>query len=322
MMYESPESLVSAGGLRPVAGNADSIYMACASFEGRSLALPACLAADYRAESTVLYVNREFLQGPSADQTNSSLLGLERAFESRSPVVMKAPGSWLDPVEQLRVIRESLQDCAKRHAVRTITLDATTFNREALLVTLGIMRTHFEDARIRIVYASPRAHGTWLSRGYRKVRSVIGFSGIQLAGRRNALVVLSGFEAERTIKIIEEQEPSRVLLGIGDPPTVPDFLERNISEHNLVLSRADVQRFGFPANSIHSCLAALEPMVLELLTEYNVILAPMSTKLSTIAVFSLAQKYPDFQVTYCLPGEYNYADYSVGVSRIFVEDLA
>jgi hypothetical protein len=149
----------------------------------------------------------------------------------------------------------------------------------------------------------------------------VGFSGLQRTGLPTVLVVLSGFEGDRTLKIIEEYEPSQVLLGFGDPPTIPSFLERNLSEQKLVLARSDVKDFHFAANSIRDCALALEALIGPLLGSANVVIAPMSTKLSTLAAFIVAERHREIQLTYCLPGDYNYSDYSTGTSHIFVEDL-
>jgi len=145
----------------------------------------------------------------------------------------------------------------------------------------------------------------------------MGFSGIQDPNRQSVLVVLSGFEPERTLKLIEEHEPARVLLGIGNPPTDQRFLERNKTEQKLVLARQDVQRFDFPADDVIECESVLSNLIKPLIPRFNVVLAPMSTKLSTLSAFLVATRYPELQLTYALPGEYNLNSYSSGAKAIY-----
>jgi hypothetical protein len=134
--------------------------------------------------------------------------------------------------------------------------------------------------------------------------------------------VLSGFEPERTSKLIEEHEPSRVLIGIGDPPTDRKFLERNQADQELILARQDVAEFRFPANDIAECRECLEGIIAPYLSDYNVVIAPMSTKLSSLASFLIAEAHPEIQITYCVPGEYNTPDYSRGADSLFVDFIA
>ena len=47
----------------------------------------------------------------------------------------------------------------------------------------------------------------------------------------------------------------------------------------------------------------------------------MSTKLSTIASYLLAKHYPQIQISYCVPGEYNIESYSDGAKTVFAEEL-
>jgi hypothetical protein len=149
----------------------------------------------------------------------------------------------------------------------------------------------------------------------------MGFSGLQTPGAPTVLIVMSGFETERTIRVIDEHEPSMVFLGIGNPPTDTEFLDRNLKEQELVLARQDVERFEFPANSVAECVGKLGSIVRAKLPTNNIIIAPMSTKLSTMATMLVAETYPAIQLTYCVPGEYNTKSYSEGAQFVFIEDL-
>jgi hypothetical protein len=154
------------------------------------------------------------------------------------------------------------------------------------------------------------------------IRNIMGFAGTQLPALPTVLVILSGFEPERTTRVIEEHEPSKVLLGIGNPPTDKSFLERNVKEQQkLILARQDVERFDFPADSVVACASRLEEIIAKYVGAYNIIIAPMSTKVSTLAAMIVAEHHSDIQLTYCLPGEYNVDSYSKGVKMVLSEEL-
>ncbi len=319
------------GGLSSVTSGApDDIFLVCASFEPRSSVARQYLAKSYRAKRGIIYVNKEFLNS-SQNDTRKNLKRLKSILRPRCDELVVAEGSWLDATQQLASLKKVLLTKELRADKATsITIDVTTFNREALIVAIALLRSHLNSSTIRTVYVSPEDMGDWLSSGFRDIRNVIGFSGIQNPSRPTSLVILSGFEPERTSKIIEIHEPSKVFLGIGNPPTEEKFLPRNVLEQQksalarqdkLTLSRQKTLRFDFPANDIGACHIALEGLVSELVKESNVVLAPMSSKLSTLSAYLVAEHHPEVQITYCLPGQYNTKDYSKGAGHIFISQL-
>lgn len=321
MIYKTVEDLSRSGGIASIdPQRPDDLYIVAATFEPRGTALSRALAVGYRARTSFIYVNRDLDSTSAANIIEAAVQQLRGDLQTRSDSSDIIEGSWADARKQV----ESLAEAFSRVDIdepATITIDITTFNREALIVCLALLRSRFPSARIRALYVSPGSHGPWLSRGFRNVRSIVGFAGVQQPSRPTLLMALSGFEGDRTVKLIEEYEPSRVLLGLGDPPTLPNFLERNISEHKLVLSRTDVEEFRFPANNVAECDAVLERKITSLLDSYNVVISPMSTKLSTVAAFQVASRHSDVQLAYSLPGEYNWSDYSQGTSHVFIEEL-
>lgn len=311
------------GGLRTLRdGLPDDLFLVCSSYEPRALAVVDSFSVEYRARWGLIYVNKEVLEDTKSRDAETNLARLKESLDSHCDSVTQVIGSWRDPLVQMTELRKALfAQATEPPSPTVITLDTTTFNREALLTSVALLRSRFPSSTIRALYTSPVQHGEWLSQGFRCVRNVMSFAGIQQPSLPTVLVVLSGFEPERTIKLIEEHEPSKVLLGIGDPPTNQAFLERNVNEQKLILARQEVERFVFPANGIRQCWDTLEELLKPYWGNFNVVLAPMSTKLSTLAVFLTARRHPDLQVTYCVPGDYNSEDYSRGISGVFVDEL-
>jgi hypothetical protein len=241
----------SSGGIRTIKPtSADDLFLTSASYEPRTSCVAECLSEDYRSKRAIVYVNKEFLVSPDG-RTRAALELRRELLSHHSDFTSVAEGSWWDAKIQLGALSSALssQNLANSEGL-AITFDITTFNREALLVATALLYSRFPHAKIRALYVSPSNMGDWLSRGFRKVRNVMGFSGNQDPNRPNALVILSGFEPERTLKIIEEHEPMRVLLGIGNPPTRPSFLERNVADQRLILARQTVESFEFPTNDV------------------------------------------------------------------------
>ncbi|WP_165233526.1 hypothetical protein [Aquisphaera insulae] len=316
------------GGLTTIVpGQPDDLLLVAYSFEPRSLAVVECLSDSYEANLGVIYNNQEIVSIENGGPPISSYDELRFGIAARCREVRQAQGSLVRPGVQLETFTKIFTRRGfDRESVRSITLDATSFNRETLLMLLGIIEFAFPKARIRVFYVSPVTYGDWLSAGFKQVRNVIGLAGLQIPGRKTLLVLLYGFEHQRALKAIEEYEPAKVLLGFGGTPTEIEFLKRNLEEldkvqKKLVLSQQEVMEFEFRADSIAHCAKQLEEVIRRELDSYNVVMAPMSTKLSTIATYVVARKHPQIQVAYCVPGEYNTQSYSDGTKSVFTEEL-
>lgn len=306
------------GGLSTIHKNTpDDLFIVCASFEQRTTSATECLAEDYRAKRGIIYYNSEFFP---FGKTKENLRIIEGILNQRCKDLSNIEGSLNDAHKQFDVLRKAILECGLGE-IQRVTIDVTSFNREALLVLMALLRNNYPSALIRVLYVSPSAHGDWLSRGFREVRNVIGFPGVQRASRPTVLLALSGFEPDRVKKLIDEHEPRLVLLGLGDPPTRKVFLGRNIEEQKTLLARQDVERFEFPANSINGCYLKLKEVLQKYINSYNIILAPMSTKLSTLGAYLAVEANPDIQLTCCIPGQYNMDGYSVGEDLLFIEEI-
>jgi hypothetical protein len=317
-------SIQQSGPIKPISeSRPDDLFLACASYEPRSTSVVSQLDTNYQTRFGRVYVNKEFTSGSAGLRLNANLGTIKSKLSGSVSEVEVHLGSWLDPILQLEalLLATRIDDSTHDSPVQHITIDVTTFNREALLCAIAIIRENYPLAVVRTLYVSPDKHGDWLSRGYRLVRSIVGFPGVQQPALPTALVVLSGFEPDRTQKIVEEYEPSKLLLGIGDPPTEPSFLTRNLHDQSLMLARQDVEQFKFPANDMLACLSKLQSIVSELKDQYNIVLAPMSTKLSTLGAYLVAECNRDIQIAYCVPGEYNIDDYSSGTGRRYEQTL-
>jgi len=313
----------SKGGLHNITeGRPDDLFLVCASYEDRSVSTVKSLSPQYRCKTGIIYVNEEFLEKSDSCSTKKNLNQLQKLLKQHCESLEVAVGSWLNAPKQLATLKSYLAPKEKLFPIEaTITIDTTTFNRESLLISILMLRKHYIGAKIRTIYVSPQGHGDWLTQGFRIIRNVLGFNGLQESRWRNILCILSGFETERALKIIEEHEPAQVLLGIADPPTDKNFLSRNRDDQKLILSRQDVCEFSFPAGDIKKSKAALESVLNPFLNKNNIVIAPMSTKPSTLAAMLIAEKHPEIQITYCLPGEYNLENYSVGEKKIYIDEL-
>ena len=185
----------SKGGLRNIIdGRPDDLFLVCASYEERSVASVESLSQEYRCKTGVIYVNADFIEKYQGCSTKERLEQLKTILKPHCDCLKVAEGSWLDARKQLDALKLYIAPKGKTLPVgATITIDTTTFNREALLVSGLLLRKHYINAKIRTLYVSPQGHGDWLTQGFRSIRNVLGFGGIQKSRLSNVLCILSGF---------------------------------------------------------------------------------------------------------------------------------
>lgn len=300
----------------------DDLFITSASFEYRSVSGVDALSPGYRAKQGIIYVNRELLADSSENKTRENLDRIEEQLEEHCSTVSIAKGSWLNQEEQLNAMKEVLEGSVKNAANPTsVTLDCTTFNREALMMMLSLLYNRYPMTNTQVSYISPEHHGEWLSRGHNQIRNILGFTGLHKSQKPTVLILLTGFESHRANKIVKEFEPSQLLLGLGDPPTKEEFLKRNSEERKKIERHQDSKTFEFPANDIGGAYEVIDDLITSYSPDNNIVIAPMSTKLSTIGAWRAAREHQDVQVTYSIPGEYNKQGYSQGDDQIYIDNL-
>lgn len=161
--------------------------------------------------------------------------------------------------------------------------------------------------------------GIWLSRGVGHVRSVLGYPGRMAPSKKLHLIILVGFEVERARALIEIMEPSKISLGVGAQ-------DRSFSEHHYTRNKrfqerlqefinrqtrvqTEVDTFTFSCVNPYEARDAVLPQ-LDKHPEFNTVICPMNTKISTIGVGFAALKVPHLQIVYATVVEYNEEGYS------------
>lgn len=294
----------------------NEIFITCGSFEERCLAPLTYLK---KCSSAIIIQNKENNNLNCINNVDK----LHKHFSSICENTEIIESSYVDLKLQnlsLKKIVDICRDKCSKDKIN-ITIDSSTFTRNQLIGLLNYLQIKIKSSRVRIIYISPQKHGRWLTSGFLKVTNIIGFSGIHNPLLPTLLIVLSGFESDRVSKIICEHEPALVLLGVGDPPTNEEFHNRNIKEQQQILENEIVNEFKFPANDIQACKFVLDKQISKYRDDYNIVIAPMSTKLSTIATYLSAKENPQIQITYCYPSKYNFDDYSSGIGEIYLENL-
>lgn len=252
----------------------------------------------------------------------------------------KGEGIALDLDEPLVTARSLLKiiDHVKAAGEGAVFVDVTTFTHEQLLILFRIFSMALVGRRVVFGYTGADRYSTntdmadaWLTKGVSQVRSVLGFPGNLRPSRRLHLLMLVGFEHERAKSVIDAFEPSVLTLGLGElSQSVSNahyesnklFFEdvRRFVDKSASLGSA-VRQFNFSCVDPEQTKAAILAQVANL-SEYNTVICPMNTKLSTLGAALAAAERPEIQLCYARAIEYNEAGYSTPSNQVTMFSMA
>lgn len=306
-----------------VAALHDYVYLCAASYEARAVT-----AAEYLMAIAKPLGSYVFHAVDCCEQINGAVEILSKILPNCELVETRLN----DPTFSARNIVNTVERVCGL-GKRDVLIDITTFTHEQLLVLMRVLLLKkAELGRVCCVYTHSREYSygaegeaKWLSRGCKEIRSVIGFPGMMVPGNSMTLVVLSGFEFERATEVIAEMEPDRLVIGTG----LAQDGEASIHQQSMrkfqrlirdfCSMRSNVSEFEFSSQDVDAAESTIG-VVLQRAESENIVVVPMNTKLSTVALAKVVIKNPAVQICYAQPVFYNIDAYSLAGDRLsFVE---
>ncbi|HVT16837.1 MAG TPA: hypothetical protein VHQ90_11765 [Thermoanaerobaculia bacterium] len=232
-----------------------------------------------------------------------------------------------NPLETGDSLFGGIADLARDSSQR-IVVDISTFTHESLLMLLRVLYITRQCVNVTLLYSKAteysigdRPENKWLSKGVGEIRSVLGFPGRVYPSRALHLIVLVGLEYQRTIDIVGRYEPTEISLGYGrtgDLPSTDDIGHHGFWKVHAIYEGA--REFTFSPLDPIAARRKISDQV-KRTDGYNVIVAPMNTKLSTIAAGLVACENDNVQLCYAKALVYNYHNYSRPGEEVFVVEL-
>ena len=199
----------------------------------------------------------------------------------------------------------------KKEQIKNIVVDISTFTHETLLMlikTLCVHRNFFE--KIILIYNGASEYSDWLSIGCKNVRNVVGYPGFFNPAYKDHMIILTGFEKERATRLVELFEPDVLSIGNGIEPIhnhhldMMNGMKEEFEEWFYKMPTICHTTFEFSCSNIRSTVDILEGLISQAKGE-NIILVPLNTKLSTVAVALVALSDNRVQIVYPIAEAYN-----------------
>lgn len=222
---------------------------------------------------------------------------------------------WKDnPIEN----GESLNLCLNQLELNDIVhIDITTMPRDIIWTLLFFLNQRSNQILIR--YYQPESyHNTWLSKEPHSPRLLLKHSGIIELGKLQCVVIVTGFDLERTRQIVTKFEPQKVILCIQKGQQFNNANRNGGNQHEQICRSAgvsdvtsiEIDSYGedFGKNAINNAIS--------LLSDYNVIIASFGPKPSAIGVYMAYQEHTEVALCYVPCKEYN-KNYCYGIGELY-----
>lgn len=236
------------------------------------------------------------------------------------------------PMANASILNESLELALKTGKVSNILVDTTTFTHETLLVLIRLLyfkKDRFTKLFISYVgavnYSIQEQEDTkkWLSHGISAIRSIVGYPGRNSPAKKNHLLVMFGFESDRTELLINHLEFDVVSVGLGSEKESickSNFVINKTRYDDLTKSFDKINKFNFslidPLKAKRSILKQANKF-----KDCNCVIAPMNNKISAIGAALAGIDNPKIQIIYAKPTEYNVSGYSSPGKEVFIHQL-
>lgn len=293
----------------------DEYYIFCLSFEERSISALHYFDDEYSIKKIILL-------------NNKGIKGVENTIKNhkRANFILRSYKN-IDCIEYIDLELENpismilkINDMLKKESCNmfNITIDITTIPKHQLLVLLYFLRNSKIINKIRLLYSRPLEYGSWLSSGYDKSLLLPFFEGPISLENKLALLVLSGYEPERILHLIDDIEPSATFIASSSPGTAPRFIELGRETAELVHTLRDIQTelWEIPANDPFECREIITRKLDEY-KDYDFFVAPVGPKLVVIGLYLAYEKHKNFRIIYPFPALYNTEDYSSGFDGLY-----
>lgn len=300
-----------------------SLFLGHASFEPRSTTIA---SRDLRQ----LGVVRAFVVGSTA-----SLQKIPDYKESEQTIVrrMEQVGAEVVPLhfdrdkllEYLQKLEHETIQAFVKMAFDAIIVDATTFPKDRLWLTIDYFKLSQPAVRLIVLYVEPNAYNTeivhegWLSAGVKRVSAMQRFNGYQHSDRPTLLTVIVGHEKERMQITVRNIEPHKLVLieqgsqqhGASNSPTIPSELAVAIGINFAHVIDYSKRYFAGSRDNL-AVYDAIRDIYARFGDEYNIIVSANGTKLQSIGALMACRENRRIAAVYTEPQIYNNETYSTG----------
>ncbi len=288
------------------------LFICASGFESRSISFALLLNAVQIRDSIIFHQQENY----STSEKNRDLIKNHLSNLN----IIEFPKN--KPFDTFEIFIENIENYIKQtfeNEKLEIVVDITAFTRETLLILLRALTIPhiIEYTNIKLIYMPAQSYQEeWMTKGVREIRPILGYSGLLSPSKPSLLVMLIGFEEERMRTVIDIFEPFNILLGKPCRESSINEGLFTISERKYDDLKSEYEHLLIDDGFTFSCqdIQKTKNVILDIYNKYsgnyNIIIAPLNNKISTIGVAFAALKEEGIQVCYPSANQYNIENYS------------
>lgn len=301
------------------------VIISSSSFEERCFIIPQ-IFIKFDLKKRIVFSNKN-----EGERVNANANKLVKLDKERSK---KVEFDSNDPVSIYLQISKTIDEILSATTKPNVVIDVTTFTHESLLILLKYIQLKSDDFnKITCFYVGAKEYSfnvkddadKWLSKGIIDIRTILGYPGLTNFTEKNHLMILFGFEFNRTRQIINEYEYDFISIGFADIESSiqTNHQKINYERHCKIVSEySNINEFNFSCiNPYDAKKQILEYIEKPQFKSLNTVIAPLNNKLSTIGAGLAAIENEKIQLAYAKPAIYNTYGYSIPNSDIYTFDL-
>jgi len=283
----------------------DDLFVCCASFEDRCVSSISRAGADFRTRFAVIFLIEEPLY---KKQVETNLFRLQSELGKRATeglFVIRCRRD--DPIEGITQLRNIWGQCKPRDSEEPfITIDLSGFTKIYLFELLHYLVAELNLGVPRLLHTTQTYLPTKLTRGVQQITTINNFFGSISYEKQTILILLLGFEPERSLAVWKHFNPSRTIALITNPPRYGnlDYLKYARENNSYLLSQPSIEVRDVPADSPYVVKSVLEAIYNDTRSLFNMVISPFGTKPQVIGVFLFCLEHPKIQVVYSFPIKY------------------
>lgn len=278
------------------------LFICSSSFDNRCLSIPKLVNSKNISNILVCHFENNY------ESANINYQKILEIFQSNNPKPRTNLLRKHDPLYNYDLLYSTFSIIGFTSNPR-ILMDISTFTREILLIYIRFLIHNYKNkVSLTLCYSPSAGYPDWLSKGVKQIRSIFGYSGDYSPLKKDFLIVLVGFEWERSQVVIDNYEPFKLFIGKADlSNSISEELGKiNDKHYTYLLHRNSLaEEFEFSCIDIEKTKIIIADIAKKYQDDYNIIIAPMSNKISTLGVAYAALENPNIQICYASTNQYN-----------------
>lgn len=307
------------------------MLIVAAGFEPRATRVLEVLAVAWPKRVVLV----EYVSPESANETNLTIMRAALMKHSSRENVRSQPFDPNRPDEFILGLKRILSDW-RPDAIGEVWIDVSALPMQGICAALAAAREALPELVVRTLYtearmyfptrAEARADGEAARSALSQEMSgylIPKHFGGSLSESLTCLVLFAGYEAHRSIGVVDELNPSKLVLVYGRPFR-PELGWRENWSRRLHSTLGGTRPTATEIVSTQDALESLE--LLEryygfLFADHNFAISPVCSKMQTVASFLMWERYRDVQLVFPLPVTYLPKRSSQGVRDMFEFEL-